>query len=35
MLVTLVDEIWRTIPTWVVPDENYLFGLKRGTTSRN
>jgi hypothetical protein len=28
MLVTLVDEYGARIPAWVVPDGNYLFGLK-------
>jgi hypothetical protein len=28
MLVTLVDEYNARIPAWIVPDENYLFGLK-------
>lgn len=28
MLVTLVDEYNVRIPVWVVPDENYVFGLK-------
>lgn len=28
MLVTLVDEYGARIPAWVVPDGNYVFGLK-------
>ncbi len=28
MLVTLVDEYNIRIPTWVVPDDNYVYGLK-------
>lgn len=28
MLVTLVDEYNARIPVWVVPDDNYLYGLK-------
>lgn len=28
MLVTLVDEYNVRIPTWIVPDDNYVYGLK-------
>lgn len=28
MLVTLIDEYNARVPAWIVPDENYIFGLK-------